>query len=71
MTLKFLNRDTEHEIGVFLIDVLGKYKKLEVDKYIAYEQCKKFINQYSMSNDQYEYYIKFTIDMLELEDSSR
>jgi hypothetical protein len=37
MVLKHLTRDNEHEIAVFLIEVLRKYKNSEVDKYIAYE----------------------------------
>lgn len=70
MILKPLTRDNEHEIALFLIDVMRKYHNSELDKYIAYEQCKQFIKQYSMFDNQYEYYIKFIINMLELEESS-
>jgi hypothetical protein len=70
MALKVLSKTNQNEIAVFLIDILSKNRNAGLDKYVAYEECKKFINQYSMDNNQYEYYIKFTIDMLEIEKSN-
>lgn len=70
MTIKTLDKSNQNEIALYLIAVLDEYKKEGLDKYIAYEKCKQFINQYSMDNARYEYYIKFTVDMLELEETS-
>lgn len=70
MDKKVLNKQNQDEIALYLIAVLGEYKNQGLDKYIAYEKSKQFINQYSMDNARYEYYIKFTVDMLELEETS-